>query len=573
MTTAVSQQASNRKCSFVWTLLSLAACVIACVVAFSLRDEYLFSSVSYPHDKVPDARFLGYDSSDIKILRDHWTHAQRKCYAWSQLTLDTLFPFVYSAAVWVVACRILRGLWLRAAIVMIWLVILSDLSENALLVVHFLDWRDLSDWIWLASFWTRTKWWLLLALAVVLFVQSLLRHAVFLDRLVRLRYGGIAFVTLAVWGLLACTMEPFRPVAANVLLLEDYRQLAVLMLVNVMAIVFTIAILRLQRHRIRSDSGEKSYTGSWPKWMYVVATLVASITPGAAFAYSYIESDSLPRADTLSQWCIIGKRQSDFLMIGVGIAWMIAGAGLAWGCLVIMGKIRCFLLGSEATDQNFFPFEATQSKARIPGVTSRYADDIELIIYLLSLLVVFFVFLKPRETQVLSYLPIPGCIVMLIWITTMILSGLSAWFDRTRIPVIALVVVWIVFVRALAGRDATLPTVQSNSAFLASQQIDFLRDAEDRLIKALADGGQKGIDNETAQVEAAQRSLEDAAWQAIVQRMKNYNSVHRRDPTQTDKKTTLVVVTCPGGGIHAAAWTAYVLDSLHERYSDFAGAV
>ena len=62
-------------------------------------------------------------------------------------------------------------------------------------------------------------------------------------------------------------------------------------------------------------------------------------------------------------------------------------------------------------------------------------------------------------------------------------------------------------------------------------------------------------------------ALEKDAWQAITNRME------RLENSQNGKGKTLVVVTCPGGGIHAAAWAACVLDQLCREYDDFKDSV
>jgi hypothetical protein len=57
-------------------------------------------------------------------------------------------------------------------------------------------------------------------------------------------------------------------------------------------------------------------------------------------------------------------------------------------------------------------------------------------------------------------------------------------------------------------------------------------------------------------------SEDDLPWKAVFNRMQ-----HLGDPGPRGK--TLVIVTCPGGGIHAAAWAACVLDRLCEEYEGF----
>jgi hypothetical protein len=50
--------------------------------------------------------------------------------------------------------------------------------------------------------------------------------------------------------------------------------------------------------------------------------------------------------------------------------------------------------------------------------------------------------------------------------------------------------------------------------------------------------------------------------------MEVVGSKDRQIPNDKSGKRTLVVITAPGGGIHAAAWTAQVLTGMHYRYGD-----
>ncbi len=68
-------------------------------------------------------------------------------------------------------------------------------------------------------------------------------------------------------------------------------------------------------------------------------------------------------------------------------------------------------------------------------------------------------------------------------------------------------------------------------------------------------------------IAAETESLEDDAWLAIKRRMGHINGLWSKNGK------TLVVVTCPGGGIHAAAWASCVLDQLSDEYADFKDSV
>lgn len=73
-------------------------------------------------------------------------------------------------------------------------------------------------------------------------------------------------------------------------------------------------------------------------------------------------------------------------------------------------------------------------------------------------------------------------------------------------------------------------------------------------------------DRATAFKEAA-APLEDAAWNAVASRMKRASAAKPQD------KRVAVIVTCPGGGIHAAAWSNHVLETLSKDYPRFRDSI
>lgn len=101
-----------------------------------------------------------------------------------------------------------------------------------------------------------------------------------------------------------------------------------------------------------------------------------------------------------------------------------------------------------------------------------------------------------------------------------VLAGASFFLDYYRIPALLVLVLALALSYAYSERDYTFPTPKTRA----------------------------GID--------PPKLLEVAA------------AKNRSIPADRSGKRTLVVITAPGGGIHAAAWTAQVLSGLHYRYGD-----
>ena len=104
-----------------------------------------------------------------------------------------------------------------------------------------------------------------------------------------------------------------------------------------------------------------------------------------------------------------------------------------------------------------------------------------------------------------------------------VLAGASFFLDYFRIPALLVLVLALALSFASSGRDYTFATPKTTAGIDPPKLLDVVG-AKDRSI-----------------------------------------------PADKSGKRTLVVVTAPGGGIHAAAWTAQVLTGLHYRYgADYA---
>ena len=150
-------------------LVGLALTCIVCVVLFGFRERCTWPE-PLPRDapaeakelrKVPDARCLGYTPTK---LRDYFAAIGpkgRALYAWTQPTLDLLFPLAYGSLFVGLLARIFphrtRWVWVPGYMAV------ADLCENAVLTVLALTFcqPDTLVWTaaaWIAAFFTLLKW-------------------------------------------------------------------------------------------------------------------------------------------------------------------------------------------------------------------------------------------------------------------------------------------------------------------------------------------------------------------------------------------------------------------------------
>ena len=263
------------------------------------------------------------------------------------------------------------------------------------------------------------------------------------------------------------------------------------------------------------------------------------------------------------------------------------GIGLffAWIVLLIAGEAKCRLFGSDATTQNYFPFESKNRRGLhfvsafldwLNGIARRFKldrltawlgiekVDAQFLTYL-SLLSVFHWstarWLSDSETWLTSA---PAMVVVLIWIVGMAIAGIANIFDRFRLPVVALMVLMLTIWLSFFESTRDLQTVQDNSGNQFVAKIAAVSRAEnDYLNKPLKERKVSRVELIRNQTSA----LEDQAWDSIVKRMDAF------EPVDSKKGKTLIVVTCPGGGIHAAAWSACVLDQLSSEYAEFSDSI
>ena len=387
------------------------------------------------------------------------------------------------------------------------------------------------------------------------------------SRNMRKRYGILMLVALAGW-----TLFGFWPmlegVLVNGMLLDSYTQLTVLAFVNLVAVCFCVSSVRLLNCRIprgrllqRFGDGAKPWSNS----LFWVTVGISAITPMIlAFFFG-----------------------SDFPWTGgahyvVAVFSILIGCGLATGFLIGAGWLKCKLVGSSGDRANFFPFETRDCDgwvnnidfvAKIGGFAKSIGAwlgledaDYQFAGYLAILAAAHWLTARWLSASEVWWTSAPTMVVILIWISCMLFAGAANLFDRYRLPVVAVFLVIVTVWQIPWGSARNLESVKDNAEAGFVSTFAEIKSAEDAHLKK--DPAQT---SETRQDVIAEKTagLNKIAWEAIEKRM----TKERETPVAPDKGKTLVVVTCPGGGIHAAAWAACVLESISAEYSDFADSV
>lgn len=555
----------------------LSMAVLGLFLHFNLRDSFL-ELVAGDQQAigsadaawiVPDNQALGYRAGELRRTSVTWGEVGTRWYVRTQWTMDFLFPLVIVGAFIAWAAPLQRPKLTAAVVTLSMCAVLCDYTENLLLIAIFsLKWFDQLAWV--AAGFTRLKMLTYVAGMVIIGVAWMLRLlSVWCDAkrreellrrvgvAVRLRFPAMFMLVLLGWGFAATQIEAVKPLAANVLLLEGLYQVGLLAAVNALAIIFCIAIFRALRYRLQSEEGVAEPSIAKQPWgwaEYSLIAVTASITP----LYAYHQS--------LYQLMFAGRNPS----IGVfmlGYASVAGGIVAAVLLMICLGYAVGWVLGQEKGKSNFFPGEDRDQQAHVLKVLNPNSHfDLQMLMYF-SLLAFLYLIVVSRLSLTQSWISVPTYVVILLWLVLMALAALGAWLDRSRIPITVILLAYIVLIRLFNSDPGSLPAAmvsgnesQSNSARLIKQ----LSEQEAQLVKLIKDEPsderrQPAVDA----IEATQQEIEQAVWEVVTARFAR----------ETKASSTLVVVTCPGGGIHAAAWTAHVLESLDRRYSDFSSSI
>ena len=252
-------------------------------------------------------------------------------------------------------------------------------------------------------------------------------------------------------------------------------------------------------------------------------------------------------------------------LVTIGLSAVVAVGGL-W----LIGLAKCSLVGSQKESANYFPFESRSAngvgfvvhRAReLEAILSKIGlgnTDVQFLVYLALLAFVHHQLARRLESTDYWLTSAPSMLVTFLWLVFMILAGLANWLDRWRIPTLLVFVLGFTFLLSIRGSTRLLNSVPDNSANTFASRVFGVRECESALLDQNED-----IDKRRSLIASATDSLEKDAWRATSSRMRKV-AKH-----ENPKGNTLVVVTCPGGGIHAAAWAACVLDQLSTEYVEF----
>ena len=359
----------------------------------------------------------------------------------------------------------------------------------------------------------------------------------------------------------------------NALLLDGHEQLLTLTMVNFIAVVFCIGIVRLLNRRFPTKdllAGFGDGASAWTPKLFFASVAIAAVTPSVLAWTSRREFSHGP-----------------FWHVLCSIAVITLGVGLAWLFLVAVGWVKALLFGNSPDSENYLPFEFSSNGvavlkrslvARIGKVISLVSvkfgfEQIDLLFagYLALLAVIHWISVRFLAATEVHFTSMPLLVVLLIWLVFMLLAGAANLLDRLRLPVVPLLLLAITIWQIPRGSTMPLKTVAADSGLNffnivsetnASQPHDF------------ASTGQL-----TSVFEDSVGELNQFACSAINHRLQHVIEKRRKllPPEKVaaadERGRTLVVVTCPGGGIHAAAWASCVLDSISHEYSDFADSV
>ncbi len=392
----------------------------------------------------------------------------------------------------------------------------------------------------------------------------------YVAQLIRKRYGFLMLVLLVGWIPLSRWFLP-ESITGNVFLLDTYMQLVMVVTLNCMAMIFCVAILRVMNRRFsyvglfiqhREWIGDGS--NPWDIKTWVITLVGAAITPAMIAVLYATEFSGYIYLDEVEP-STITKLQHGFY----SAACFVIGAVAALLILFALGRTKCWLFGSHGHSTNYLPFEGVEKKGLFPleeqirKYLPRNADtiDVQFAMYtvLLGIAHIGFAYVFfPRFSLLIA--SAPAVAIVLFWVSGLLLSGMAFWLDQARIPVFVAVLLVALLLQWVWPNPAVFKTVQgsSDSRLFANQTAEIVK-AESRELAKASGNRVQAVLRET-------RKLDDQAWQAIRTRMEHVK------PTGSVGRT-LVVVTCPGGGIHAAAWSTYVLESLSQRYENFGDSI
>lgn len=364
-------------------------------------------------------------------------------------------------------------------------------------------------------------------------------------RFMRKRYGIGMLLVLVLWVPLG-SVGFLEAVTGNAFLLETYLQLCFVTIVNTMAIVFSIGITRVLNSRVPGQYFTKLLGNGdepWSRRHFLFALLFSCITPlMLAFYYG---------SDYSGLFVVNGELVSFTKHMVLSPLSIIVGVALAAIFLAGLGQAKCVLFGSHSETANYLPFEVVDR----PGWIGIQSIDVHLAIYLLLLGGFHYFLTRVFIESSVGLSTAPAAVIVLVCLAFLLLGGAANLFDRFRLPVVLVLVILVSIIQGCRESTTTLNTFADVSTNKFVAKVQGIRKAEEEFFENGAQGS--WIDA----VQEKSQPIEAEAWNAIQKRMEHAK--------KHEEKKTLVVVTCPGGGIHAAAWATFVLNQLCDEYPDF----
>lgn len=385
---------------------------------------------------------------------------------------------------------------------------------------------------------------------------STTQHVLWPERWIKKRYGLMLLAALLLWPFVGL-VPSLESLVVNGLLIDRYWQLSYLTITNVVAFFFAVSILRVLGARNRGGKISMFLFGDSERpWGRTRVIIVTSI---AAFAPLFI---ALKFGSEFSGYGFLHVCKS---MATVGIS-AVAGVVGLW----VLGFVKCWIFGSYVDSANTFPFESRSAQGltflrKVSQTMERYLikmgfgnTDLQFLAYLGLLAMVHHQLARWLENNEYWLTSAPYMLVLFVWLMFMILAGLANWLDRWRIPALIVFVLAFSILLSFRGSVRLLNSYPDNSINRYVEKIRDIRSREDELLE---NGGT--IPDRKQLIAHEMEAIDDATWAAVKQRMKNLEQLENK------KGKTLVIVTCPGGGIHAAAWASCVLDQLSDEYVEF----
>lgn len=518
-----------------WVAGSLAMAVVAFLM-FDLRNHVIRAESPTAITSISARSALEEINAVADSKLQNW-------YIATQLTLDSVFPVLYGCCFFALIMTFIPNDFQKTGQRLVLALMAADYVEN-ILEVCYLSYFRLEWVVWIAVIASQLKWTFLVAFLVVIVVRLLGRLAIGLwhvrdgelmrgicasfDRITRLRFPLLALGFFTFWGYIAVRTPGVQSIAANMLLLDNFEQIGLLACINALAVIFAVAMLRAVWHHIdiNLNKNEDVKSGAWLGWHFLLVFILNLLTPMTAYHYSQMQRSLTFKSEVQ----IYSTYAYAFFLASTGF---VAAFVLMW----CFGQLTGFLIGQTKDDSNFFPGENRDQRARLIDLRHKPATHFafQMVFYFVLLACLFFVVFNQFEEH-LPWLSIPAYMIMLVWLIATLMTRVSLWFDPSRIPTTVLIVL-IVLIARYYDEPQLLPVVPHPA-----------------------------LDSKSPV-----KTEEEPVWVAIRKRFENLD---KQNGEQSSKKPkTLVVVTCPGGGIHAAAWSAIVLKKLDQRYEDFSSSI